>query len=62
MKPGIHHSSLIILGTLSMTGPIAANNVFGPIVDRRAPSSAAVSGFTAASTLGSTDSNANFSY
>ena len=41
---------------------IAANNVFGPIIDRRAPASAAVSGFTAASTLGSTDPNANYSY
>lgn len=41
---------------------IVANNVFGPIIDRRAPASAAVSGFTAASTLGSTDPNANFSY
>jgi parallel beta-helix repeat protein len=41
---------------------IAANNVFGPIIDRRAPASAAVSGFTAASTLGSTDPWANFSY
>lgn len=41
---------------------IAANNIYGPIVDRRTPASAAVSGFTAATTLGSTDSHANFSY
>lgn len=41
---------------------IAANNVFGPIIDRRAPASAAVNGFSATSTLGSTDANANFSY
>ncbi len=41
---------------------IGANNVFGPIIDRRAPASAAVSGFAAASSLGSTDPNANFSY
>ena len=41
---------------------LAANNVFGPIVDRRAPASLAVSGFSAPSSLGSTDSNANFSY
>jgi parallel beta-helix repeat protein len=41
---------------------IVANNVFGPIIDRRAPASAAVSGFSAASSLGSTDANANFSY
>jgi hypothetical protein len=41
---------------------IAADNVFGPIVDRRAPANAAVSGFAAASSLSSTDANANFSY
>ncbi len=40
----------------------AANNVFGPIIDRRAPASAAVNGFTAPSSFGSTDPNANFSY
>lgn len=41
---------------------IAANNVFGPIIDRRAPMSAAVAGFSAPSSLGSTEANANFSY
>lgn len=41
---------------------LAANNVFGPIVDRRAPASAGVNGFAAPSSLGSTDPNANFSY
>jgi parallel beta-helix repeat protein len=41
---------------------IVANNVYGPIIDRTAPNSAAVSGNAAASTLGSTDPNANFSY
>jgi len=41
---------------------IVANNVFGPILDRRAPASAAVLGFSAASSLGTTDANANFSY
>ena len=41
---------------------IAANNVFGPIVDRSAPASAAVLGNSAASSLGSTDANANFTY
>jgi len=41
---------------------IPANNVFGPIIDRRSPASAAVSGFSSASSLGSTDPNANFSY
>jgi hypothetical protein len=39
-----------------------ANNVFGPIIDRSAPASAAVLGNSAASSLGSTDANANFTY
>ena len=41
---------------------IVANNVFGAIVDRTAPASAAVSGNTAASSAGTTDPWANFSY
>jgi hypothetical protein len=41
---------------------LAANNVVGPILDRRSPSSAAVSGFSYVGSLGSTDPNANFSY
>ena len=41
---------------------IVANNVYGPIIDRTAPASPAVSGNSAASSLGSTDSNANFTY
>jgi len=41
---------------------IAANNVCGPILDRRAPASAAISGFTAPDSTGSTHPNANFSY
>jgi len=41
---------------------IAANNVYGPIIDRRAPASPAVAGFSAPGSLGSTDANANFSY
>jgi len=41
---------------------IVANNVVGPILDRRSPSSAAISGNTAPSSLGTTDPNANFSY
>ncbi len=45
---------------------IVANNIYGAIVDRRIPtpipSTAAVSGSSAASTLGTTDANANFSY
>ncbi len=41
---------------------IVANNIYGPIIDRRVPASAAVTGFAAVTTLGSTDPNANFSY
>lgn len=41
---------------------IAANNVFGPIIDRRATGSTAINGFSAPGTLGTTDPNANFSY
>lgn len=41
---------------------IAANNVFGAILDRTAPSSAAVSGNSAASSAGTTDPWANFAY
>ena len=41
---------------------IVANNVYGPIIDRRAPASAAVSGFSAPDSTGSTHPNANFSY
>lgn len=46
----------------SINWTIAANNVFGPIIDRTAPGSPAVSGNAAASTLGTTEPNANFSY
>ena len=41
---------------------LAANNVYGPIIDRSSPATPAVSGKSAASTLGSTDPNANFTY
>lgn len=41
---------------------IVANNIYGPIINRTAPAYAAVNGVSAASTLGSTDANANFSY
>lgn len=41
---------------------IAANNVYGPILDRTAPASAAVSGNAATSSIGSFDANANFTY
>ena len=57
--------NIIIRNTCSgntLDWDIVANNIYGPIIDRRVPASAAVSGFTAASTLGSTEPNANFSY
>lgn len=41
---------------------IVANNVFGPIIDRTAPASLAVSGNSAAGSLGTSDANANFTY
>jgi parallel beta-helix repeat protein len=41
---------------------IVANNVFGAIVDRTVPASAAVTGNAAASSAGTTDPWANFSY
>jgi parallel beta-helix repeat protein len=41
---------------------IVANNVYGPIINRAAPASPPVNGPAAASTLSSTDPNANFSY
>lgn len=45
---------------------IAANNIYGPIIDRRIPSpvasTPAVTGTAAAGTLGSTDPNANYTY
>ncbi len=41
---------------------IAANNIYGPIIDRTAPATPVVNGNAEASTLGATDPNANFSY
>jgi parallel beta-helix repeat protein len=41
---------------------LAAGNVFGPILDRTAPGSAAVSGNSAPDSTGSTNQNANFSF
>ena len=41
---------------------IVANNVVGPILNRTAPASPAISGDSAASSLGSTDANANYTY
>ena len=46
----------------SINYEIEANNVFGAIVDRTAPASAAVSGNSAASSTGTTDPWANISY
>lgn len=41
---------------------IIPNNIYGPIIDRSAPASAGVIGNAAASTLGTDDPNANFTY
>ena len=41
---------------------IVASNYYGPIIDRTGVVTAAVVGSAAASSLGSTDANANFSY
>jgi len=41
---------------------IVVNNVVGPIIDRTAPASAAISGNSAPDSTGSTHPNANFSY
>jgi len=57
--------NVIIRNTCSGDGThwiFPANNVFGPIIDRRAPGSPAVTGFAAPGTMGTTDPNANFSY
>ncbi len=49
-------------GNTTFDWSLVADNVFGPIIDRRSPGSGLVEGFSAASTLGSTDANANYSY
>ncbi|MBS0196885.1 MAG: right-handed parallel beta-helix repeat-containing protein [Planctomycetes bacterium] len=41
---------------------IAANNIYGPIIDRTSPASPTVTANSAAGTMGSTDPNANFTY
>jgi parallel beta-helix repeat protein len=41
---------------------IVANNIYGQIIDRTAPASAAVSGNSAVSALGNAEPNANFTY
>ncbi len=57
--------NIIIKNTCSgatLNWTIAANNVCGPILDRTAPASAAISGNSAPSSLATTDPHANFSY
>ena len=57
--------NIIIRNTCSgntINWTIAANNVVGPILDRTAPASAAISGNSAPDSTGSTHPNANFSY
>jgi len=57
--------NIIIKNTCSgntINWTIVANNVVGPILDRTAPASAAISGNSAPSSLGTTDANANFTY
>ncbi len=49
-------------GNTTANWDLVSNNVFGPIVNRSAPGSAAVLGDSATSSLGSTDANANFTY
>lgn len=41
---------------------LVANNIYGPILDRSAVATGAVNGNAAASTLGTTDANANFTH
>jgi hypothetical protein len=48
--------------TNTVNWSLVANNIYGTIVDRTAAATAAVNGNAAASTLGTTDANANFSY
>ena len=58
-------SNVVIRNTCSDNGTnwtIAANNLVGPIIDRTVAASGAISGDAAASTLGSTDANANYSH
>ena len=57
--------NVILRNTCSGNGTnwdIAPNNVFGPIIDRTAPASAAVLGNSAPDSTGSTHPNANFTY
>jgi hypothetical protein len=57
--------NIIIKNTCSGNGTnwdIAANNLYGPIIDLTAPGSAAISGNSAPDSTGSTHPNANFTY
>jgi len=57
--------NIIIKNTCSgntINWTIVANNVCGPILDRTAPASAAISGNSAPDSTGSTHPNANFTY
>jgi parallel beta-helix repeat protein len=57
--------NIIIKNTCSgntVNWTIVANNVVGPILDRTAPASAAISGNSAPDSTGSTHPNANFTY
>jgi len=49
-------------GNTTWNWDIDANNVVGPILDRTAVVSASINGNSAPSSLGSTDTNANFTY
>ena len=57
--------NIIVRNTCSgstLNWDIAGNNVVGPIIDRTSPGSAAISGNSAPSSLGTTEPNANFTY
>lgn len=59
------NGNIIVRNTCSgntLNWDIAANNIVGPILDRIAPASAAISGNSAPSSLGTTEPNANFTY
>lgn len=61
----IYDANVIVGNSCTENGvnwSIAANNVHGPIIDRRNPASPAVNGNTAAGTMGTTDPHANFTY
>lgn len=61
MNTGFSTARLLPAGLIG-AALIVANNVYGPIIDRRAPASAAVLGVSGPGSLGSTDPNANFTY